>query len=181
MKESSFAREMPIRRGSFWDSPQPGRMPTRACVSANTAALEAISTSQASASSKPPVMAWPLIAPMIGPSKSRIASSIEVSAAPLRSSAAAEPSSFRSTPALKARPAPVRITTRVSPSFWSARKLCSSACRSSTFSAFSASGRFSVRVATPSARSTWSTVTRGPPEGRERSRSATRLAPAEGG
>ena len=57
---------MPIARDSFWLSPQPGMMPTRACVSAKRASVDAIRTSQASASSKPPVMAKPLIAPMIG-------------------------------------------------------------------------------------------------------------------
>ena len=39
----------------FCDRPQPGMMPTRACVSAKRALVDAISTSQASASSKPPL------------------------------------------------------------------------------------------------------------------------------
>ena len=62
---------MPIARESFCERPQPGMMPTRACVSAKRASLDAISTSQASASSKPPVIATPLIAPMIGPREAR--------------------------------------------------------------------------------------------------------------
>ena len=41
-------------------------MPTRECVSANRARSDAIRKSQASASSKPPVTATPLIAPMSG-------------------------------------------------------------------------------------------------------------------
>src|SRR5215471_15872372 len=57
---------MPIARDSFWLSPQPGMMPTRACVSAKRASVDAISTSQPSASSKPPVIAKPLMAPMMG-------------------------------------------------------------------------------------------------------------------
>ena len=46
--------------------PPPGRMPTRAWVSANTARSEAIRKSQPSAISRPPVNVAPLIAPMIG-------------------------------------------------------------------------------------------------------------------
>ena len=59
---------MPISRGSRWDIPQPGTTPTRAWVSANRAAVEAIRKSHMSAISKPPVMAKPLTAPMIGTS-----------------------------------------------------------------------------------------------------------------
>ena len=46
--------------------PPPGRMPTRACVSANTARSEATRKSQPSAISSPPVNVAPLIAPTIG-------------------------------------------------------------------------------------------------------------------
>ena len=62
-----------MRRGSFCERPQPGAMPTRAWVSANRASVEAIKMSHISATSNPPVMAKPLIAPMIGPSKAPIA------------------------------------------------------------------------------------------------------------
>ena len=62
VKLSSFARLIPIIRLNFCDRPQPGTMPTRACVSAKRALLLAISTSQASATSNPPVIATPLIA-----------------------------------------------------------------------------------------------------------------------
>ena len=46
--------------------PPPGRMPTRAWVSANTARSEAMRKSQPSAISRPPVNTAPLIAPTIG-------------------------------------------------------------------------------------------------------------------
>ena len=50
--------------------PQPGMMPTRAWVSAKRARSDATRKSQASASSKPPVMATPLMAPITGVSMS---------------------------------------------------------------------------------------------------------------
>src|SRR5690606_40285392 len=62
----SLARRTPIAWASSTVSPQPGWMPTRAWVSAKRARSEATRKSQFSASSKPPVMAGPLIAPMIG-------------------------------------------------------------------------------------------------------------------
>jgi hypothetical protein len=65
---------MPIRRESFCESPQPGMMPTRACVSAKRASVDAISRSHASASSKPPVTATPFTAPMMGRSQRDIVS-----------------------------------------------------------------------------------------------------------
>ena len=46
--------------------PPPGRMPTRAWVSANTARSDAMRKSQPSAISRPPVNVAPLIAPTIG-------------------------------------------------------------------------------------------------------------------
>jgi hypothetical protein len=69
VSESSLARLTPISRGSLCDNPQPGRTPTRAWVSAKRAVSEAINRSHASASSKPPVTAAPLIAPITGPGK----------------------------------------------------------------------------------------------------------------
>ena len=102
-------------------------MPTRAWVSANRALVEAISTSQARATSKPPVMATPLMAPITGLRQAITAQagfsegSVALAA---RSPFGSLPSSFRSSPAVKARsPAPVRTIT---------------------FTAGSASSRFSV-------------------------------------
>ena len=109
VSEISLAREIPISRGRIWLSPHPGRRPTRAWVSANQAAVAAaISTSQARASSKPPVMAWPLMAPMIGP-----AEGADRSASCRRRSCPRAPRCRAPSdrdPAQKARPAPVRIT-----------------------------------------------------------------------
>ena len=61
MVESSLARRNPTASGSSTVRPQPGMIPTRAWVSANRARSDATRKSQASASSKPPVMATPLI------------------------------------------------------------------------------------------------------------------------
>src|SRR6056297_1825933 len=60
------------------------------------------------------------------------------------------PSDFRSTPALKARPAPVTTTARTSSSSPAASIALPSASSMPGVSAFSASGRFSVMVVTPS-------------------------------
>ena len=152
-----MARPMPISRGSFCERPQPGRIPTRACVSAKRASLEAIRRSQASASSKPPVMAKPFTAPITGPGKPRIAPIMSSSVKAPSGCALRLPSSLRSRPAQKARPAPVRITTRTSASCASSRKPRVRAWRSSCESAFIASGRFSVTRATPALFSTSST------------------------
>ncbi len=147
-----------MARDSFCDRPQPGVMPTRAWVSANRALVEAISTSQARASSKPPVMATPLIAPITGLEKVSIAltglaaGSMALAALMPRGS---DPSSFRSSPAVKARsPAPVRMATRTSGSASRATKASARAARRALDMAFIASGRLRVTVATPSAFST---------------------------
>jgi hypothetical protein len=66
---SSFARISPTRRISRAEPPQPGSRPTFTCVSAKRASVDAISRSQASAISTPPVMARPLMAPITGPRK----------------------------------------------------------------------------------------------------------------
>ena len=70
MVESSLARRNPTASGRSTVSPQPGMIPTRAWVSAKRARSDATRKSQASASSKPPVMATPLIAPITGVSMS---------------------------------------------------------------------------------------------------------------
>ena len=56
----------PTASGSSTVRPQPGMIPTRAWVSANRARSDATRKSQASASSNPPVIATPLMAPMTG-------------------------------------------------------------------------------------------------------------------
>ena len=66
MKLISRARRTPMAWGSSTVRPQPGMTPTRAWVSPKRARSEATRKSQASASSKPPVMATPLTAPMTG-------------------------------------------------------------------------------------------------------------------
>ena len=66
VKLISRARRTPIACGSSTVRPQPGITPTRVWVSPNLARSEAIRKSQLSASSKPPVMATPLIAPISG-------------------------------------------------------------------------------------------------------------------
>ena len=65
-KLSCLARRIPITSGSITVRPQPGSRPTRACVSAKRARSDAMRKSQASAISKPPVTAAPLMAPITG-------------------------------------------------------------------------------------------------------------------
>ena len=154
-----------MARDSFCDRPQPGVIPTRAWVSAKRALVEQISTSQASATSNPPVMATPLIAPMMGLEQARTAragfsaGSVAL-AAPMPSGSV--DSSFRSSPAVKARsPAPVSTTTFTAGSASSSVSAWRKAARSALDSAFIASGRLSVTMATASWRSTvsmWSSI-----------------------
>ena len=97
--------------------PQTGTSEKRAWVSPNLAEVEATMMSPHNASSSPPVRAKPVIAAMIGPWNTAMPK--RVCPAPTSSSgackmASVDESSFRSTPAQKARPRPVRITTRVS-------------------------------------------------------------------
>ena len=87
-------------------------MPTRACVSANTARSEATRKSQPSAISSPPVNVAPLIAPMIGV---RILATAAMQLCDRNSSKYLSPSrcaSLRSTPAQNAGSAPVSTTAR---------------------------------------------------------------------
>jgi len=114
LSDSSLAREMPISRDSFWLSPQPGITPTRAWVSANRAFSLAIIMSQASATSNPPVMATPLIAPITGLRHDSIAlAGLSEGSVALAAPRPRVPSSLRSSPAVKARvPAPVSTTAR---------------------------------------------------------------------
>src|ERR1051326_201603 len=161
VSDSSLARKIPIKRGSFWLSPQPGRIPTRACVSANRPCGEASSRSQASATSNPPVIATPLIAPMIGfghASIARVTSSADsIASLGCTCSRASPPSSFRSIPAQNALPAPVRITAPTASSRETSANAATIALRSSLDSAFIDCGRLSVSVAIDSLFSTSST------------------------
>ncbi len=179
---------MPIRRESFCDRPQPGMMPTRACVSAKRALVEAINKSQASASSNPPVMATPLTAPITGfphcsTASTGLSSAESALAAPRL--AVSAPSSLRSSPAVKARvPAPVSTTARTAASAATCRITAASSRRSAPDSAFIASGRLRVTIATgPSRRRSTrllmpSTPVESPSAAQDRS---TLLAPHAGG
>ena len=102
--------------------------------------------SQASASSKPPVTAKPLTAAMTGAS---IRSTTEMKVAPPVSRIPSAPSSLRSSPAEKARPAPVMMTTAIEGSALSACIARQNVPRISRLSALSFSGRLSVTVAIP--------------------------------
>ena len=149
---SSFALLMPTNRGSFCDKPQPGTTPTRAWVSANFALVEAIRKSHMRASSNPPVIAKPLMAPMIGFLNSLIA--VSRSRLEARSDFAfSPPSSLRSKPTVNAQPAPVRIMTLVLSSFESSSKVELIWFRKDVDNAFKASGRFKVTNVTPARRS----------------------------
>ncbi len=66
MSDISIARGKPIQRASSTVIPPPGMIPTRACVSAKRARSDATRNVHCNASSRPPVTATPLIAPMIG-------------------------------------------------------------------------------------------------------------------
>ena len=99
-------------RGSSCDMPQPGTIPTRACVSAKRALVEATRMSQLIASSMPPVIAKPFTAAIVGLPSLRIARCIGPSGPSSSVVSGAVSSSFRSTPAVKAfSPAPVTMTT----------------------------------------------------------------------
>ena len=64
--DSRRAIAAPTTRGSRAVIPPPGRIPTRAWVSANTARSEATRKSQPKSISRPPVNTAPLTAPTIG-------------------------------------------------------------------------------------------------------------------
>ena len=141
-------------------NPQPGMTPTRACVSAKRARSEAMRKSQFSATSKPPVTATPFTAPIKGfrwggsapRNGSRPCSSRSpTSAKPSPCCTCPEPNSFRSTPALNAGSAPVRIITSTSSRSSHAVIARGSALRTARFSALRWSGRLIVIVATRSA------------------------------
>ena len=110
--DSRRAMAAPTNWGSRAVMPPPGRMPTRAWVSANTARSEATRKSQPSAISSPPVNVAPLIAPTMGV---RICPVAVMQLCDWNSSKYASPSrwaSLRSTPAQNAGSVPVSTTAR---------------------------------------------------------------------
>ena len=121
MKLISRARRTPIACGSSTVSPHPGITPTRVWVSPNLARSDATRKSQLSASSKPPVMATPLIAPISGlvsfgngPRDAGACCGRRRRRCRRRGCRADEPSSLRSRPAQNAGSAPVRMITSTS-------------------------------------------------------------------
>jgi hypothetical protein len=152
----SFALRSPTDCGRNTLIPPPGVTPTRAWVSPNFARSDATRKSQASASSKPPVTAAPLIAPMTGfviVQSTVKGLTIGWSRLPTRF-AAVLPSSRRSRPAQNAGSVPVRITTSTSSSASASASAPADSRWSALSSALRTSGRLSVRVRTRSAVST---------------------------
>src|SRR4051794_11302478 len=147
VKLISRARRTPIACGSSTVRPQPGMTPTRVWVSPNRARSEATRKSQLRASSKPPVMAKPLTAPMTGLATSGYGPRVTSPPPPAPRLLALEPSSLRSRPAQKAGSAPVRIITSTSSRPSASTMSCGSRRRTSLDRALRASGRFSVMVA----------------------------------
>ena len=128
--------------------PPPGRMPTRACVSANTARSEAIRKSQPSAISRPPVNTAPLIAPMIGVCIFAVASMQLCERNSSKYSLPSRCASFRSTPAQNAGSAPVSTTARTDSSASASVSAAYAALIRARLNAFRASGRLSVSTRT---------------------------------
>ena len=156
----SRARLIPMSRDSFCDRPQPGRMPTLACVSAKRACSLANRKSQASANSKPPVTAAPLTAPIIGCGHCSMATTIGdwgPNPSPLDNNSGSSVSALRSTPAQNTRPAPVSTIALTDSDAASPPKVAIIASDNSRLSALLASGRFRVTRATPA--SSWTSIT----------------------
>jgi hypothetical protein len=153
VKLISRARRTPMAWGSSTVSPQPGITPTRVWVSPNLARSDATRKSQLSASSKPPVTATPLIAPITGLVRRgngpRTPSRLRLPSAPVPPPRLepSEPSSFRSSPAENAGSAPVRISTSTPSSASACRIRSGSSASTSVERALRASGRLSVIVA----------------------------------
>ena len=141
-----IARFSPICRGSRCNPPASAARPTRGSGNANVAFSEAMMRSQASAISKPPPMATPLTAAMIGLSQSKR----EVSPAnPPLSQPRFPPAAchFRSLPAQNAlSPAPVTIATHCAGSAENSSNTLSSSKCASVCSALYTSGRDSVTI-----------------------------------
>jgi hypothetical protein len=132
--------------------PPPGMMPTRAWVSAKLARSDATRNVHCSATSSPPVTAGPLIAPMTGlpmtgkkrnrPLPARSGPSPGARGAAV--GGVCPDTSFRSTPAQNAEPAPVRMTASTPGSESAAVNASHSAWVSARLSALRAAGRLSV-------------------------------------
>src|SRR2546425_1776785 len=163
----SRAFRSPTAWGRRAVSPPPGWTPTRAWVSPKAARSEATRKAHWRASSRPPVTAGPLTAPMTGvfipPTTHHgepLGSRTEADGRPLA------PASRRSSPAQKAGSAPVRTTARTSGSSSAAWKASTSRSMSSEERALRAAGRLSVSVRMPPAVSTSRTGSIGPTLGR---------------
>ena len=128
--------------------PHPGCIPIFTCVSAKEACSDAIRKSQFSASSNPPVMAGPFIAPMIGLSHAASTSESPFPS-PRGSIRLSVAIAFRSSPEQKAVPAPVSTAARISMSDATVSMQSYRFFNRSWFSALRRSGRFSVMSATP--------------------------------
>ena len=152
----AVARACPISRGSVQEAPLSRASPTLAKASRNFALSAAIRKSATKASDAPAPAAIPFTAAMTGLGMVASASTIGLKCLCTVSSGAVSPAasrsacSRRSCPAQKPRPAPVSTTARTAGSAATSRTVSSSASFSSTVSELSASGRFSVTVATPS-------------------------------
>src|SRR5215207_9910614 len=147
----SRARRWPIASASSTVSPHPGMIPTRACVSAKRARSDATRKSQVSATSKPPVTAAPLTAPITGlvvTGKGRISSSASLATTWRTSESLLR--LLRSTPAQNAGSAPVRTMASTSSRASHAAIVSGSAAVRAGSSAFRASGRLRVTTATRS-------------------------------
>ena len=126
-------------------------IPTRACVSAKRARSEATRKSHVSATSKPPVTAAPLMAPITGllvSGKGRISASASLATTWRTSRSVLR--LLRSTPAQKAGSAPVSTMASTSSRASQAAIASGSAAVSAGSSALRASGRLRVTTATPS-------------------------------
>ena len=134
---------MPTFCGSRTLKPQVGSNPTRAWVSANLARSEAIRMSQYSASSRPPVTAAPLMAPITG-------LVIGGHFGEMSGNSVVSPSSLRSSPAQNTGSAPVKITTSTPSSASASRSAAKNCLRNALERALRASGRFRVSVRTRS-------------------------------
>ncbi len=150
----SLARRWPTASARSTVSPQPGMMPTRAWVSAKRARSDATRKSHVSATSKPPVTAAPLTAPMTGfvvSGNGRMSSS---SPATMCFTSESLPSDLRSTPAQNAGSAPVSTMASTSSRASHAAIASGSAAVNAGSSALRAAGRLRVTTATRSATST---------------------------
>ncbi|CAB4636668.1 unannotated protein [freshwater metagenome] len=152
VKLISRARRTPMACGNNTVRPQPGMMPTREWVSPNFACSEAMRKSQFSASSKPPVIATPLTAPMSGfeilGKGPRTPVEFTPPSAPVPPRLpAVSPSSLRSSPAQNAGSEPVRMSTSTLSSASAFSMSCGKSFRTSLLRALRAAGRLKVMVA----------------------------------